>query len=121
MLQTCQSGMVANHHSCGAGGTSHAITSTSAVQIAPAANGTRQATARAAVRRASVPGAVPMASIEDSVDRVRRAVATRLVRPMKKAGMIGIASRSLVTRASFCTWSQPRTPNARTTPSRKTG
>ena len=51
----------------------------------PARNGRMQAAARASVRRASVPGAVPTASTATSVDRVSRAARSRLVRPMKKA------------------------------------
>ena len=45
-----------------------------------------QVAASASVRRASVPGAVATASTATSVERVSRAAAITLVRPMKNAG-----------------------------------
>ena len=82
---------------------------------------TRHAATRATVRRASVPGAVATASTATSVDRVSRAVAIRLVRPMKNAGITGIESMSTRTGASSLTSISASTPKASTTPAMKTG
>ena len=103
IAQTCQSGMVPNHHSYGCAPCTETIASSTAIQITPAANGTRHARASAAVRRASDPGAVPMASAVASVDRVNRAVATRLGSPMKNAGITGIDSSSPMCGSSLST------------------
>ena len=95
MPHTCQSGSVSNHHSCGATPTVLATATRVSTKTSPAAQGSRQARATAAVRWASVPGAVPTASTAASVDRTIRAVATRLLSPMKNAAISGVASRSV--------------------------
>ena len=82
MLHTCQSGRVPNHHSWGATPITFAATTRATVNTSPARNGGMPVAARASVRRASVPGAVATASTATSVDRVSRAAAITLVRPM---------------------------------------
>ncbi len=82
MLHTCQSGSVPNHHSCGATPIPLTATTRAPEKTSPARNGGIPVAARASVRRASVPGAVATASTATSVDRVSRAAAITLVRPM---------------------------------------
>ena len=86
--------MVANHHSCGTTPRHSTRTSRIPSHTTPAANGTKQANAMAAVRVASEPGAVATASAAVSVERVSRAATTRLKKPMKNAGTTGVDSTS---------------------------